>query len=157
MKLIPLNSVRSRKYFGLFAKVSDEDYDWLMQYKWSASKSGGNFYATTSTSKRIPMHRMILGLTNPKIKGDHKDRDTLNNQRSNLRKATNSQNQMNKKPCGKSKYLGVSWHKTKWKASISIAGKTMHIGLFDSEIDAALAYDNVARKAHGEFANPNFK
>jgi len=91
---------------------------------------------------------------------DHINMDPSDNRLSNLRQATKSQNGANrkKKVGSSSEYLGVGWHKRagKWKASISLGGLTSHLGLFASEEDAAIAYDNAARKAHGEFAAFNF-
>jgi hypothetical protein len=172
MKLIPLSK-------GQFAQVDDEDYDYLMQWKWYATKGYSGYYAfrpqlIEGHNKCISMHRFIM---NPieKQQTDHKNRNTLNNQRSNLRNCSHSQNQQNKKAKGVSKYLGVAWHvsknkrfrkKTKdfviykssrWIAHITTNGKQIHLGRFQNEIDAARAYDEVAKQYHGEFANLNFK
>jgi hypothetical protein len=73
-----------------------------------------------------------------------------------------SQNRWNsKKRKGKcsSKYIGVSWYTSqkKWAARIMTDGKSRFIGYFDSEIDAARAYDEAAKKYHGQFAALNFK
>lgn len=158
MKLIPLTH---RK----FAQVDDEDYDFLMQWKWYASdgRNGHSFYASRREKKNLrfmQMHRQILNLTDPQIKVDHKDGNGLNNQRSNIRPCTQSQNLANKRACGKSKYLGVSPsnRKTlKWYACIKPAGsKTISLGCFKTEEEAARAYDDAAKKHFGEFANLNF-
>lgn len=118
------------------------------------------------------MHRMIL---NPpqNLFVDHKDRNGLNNQRDNLRICTASQNQKNKIATGVSKYLGVSIHKNKhkiylkkkklyliyineyWIAHINVNGKSIHLGLFKDEIEAAKAYNKAAKKYHGDFARLN--
>mgnify|MGYP001792863193 CR=1 FL=1 len=169
MKLIPLTK-------SLFTQVDDEDYDYLMQWKWGADKSHNTCYAVTygyCNNHKIRMHRLLLKLTNPTILGDHKDRDGLNNQRFNLRVATNSQNQMNKQASGYSNYLGVYLHKNtitnmtkkgiktykylNWKATISVNKKAKHLGYFKLEEDAARAYDRAAVMYHGEYANLNFK
>lgn len=106
------------------------------------------------------MHRQILGLTDSKVQCDHKDGNSLNNQRSNLRIVTNQQNSFNMKSrigCV-SKYKGVVWDKThnKWQVRISVSGKRKHIGLFIDEVEAAKAYDTAAKKYFGEFAKLNF-
>lgn len=80
--------------------------------------------------------------------------------RSNLRvvsRCNNSQNQRSRS--GTSQYKGVCWDKNynMWQATINFNGnKKKHIGRFDNEIDAALAYDQIARKIHGEFGRYNF-
>jgi len=106
------------------------------------------------------MHREIM---NPEDNFviDHIDKDGLNNQKSNLRKATVSQNNSNRRSQvgSKSKYLGVSFYKktSKWVAFISYGGrnKNKHLGYHKTEKEAALAYNNAALKYHGEFANIN--
>jgi hypothetical protein len=160
MKKIPLSQ-------GKFTLVDDADFEWLSQWKWHAKRDTNTFYAVRNTEylidngikKRrvVQMHRQILGLTDPKIYGEHWDGDGLNNQRSNLRPATNSENQKNKKPRGTSKYLGVSWSKSsrKWISHIAINGKAKHLGLFTDEIQAALKYNEYARIHHGDFARLN--
>ena len=106
------------------------------------------------------MHRQIMNAP----KGtpiDHKDHNGLNNTRENLRLATISENARNcektKRPTS-SKYKGVCWNKKskKWQAHIHYNGISIHLGLFDSEEDAAKAYDEAAKIYHGEFAVLNF-
>lgn len=94
MKLIPLTK-------GKFAKVDDADFDWLNQWKWNACKAhNGLYYArrydySGPRRKLVLMARLILGVTDPKILTDHEDRDTLNNQRYNLRESNKSLNAIN--------------------------------------------------------------
>jgi hypothetical protein len=76
----------------------------------------------------------------------------------NVRWATDSQQVYNRrKLTGSSQHRGVSWHKAtnKWSAYIKVP-KQIHLGLFDSEIAAALAHDTAAREHFGEFALTNF-
>ncbi len=161
MRLIPLTK-------GQFAKVDDDDYDYLIQWKWySKLDRNGGYYAARSSpvkngkQKTIRMHRFLLDVNDSKLQIDHIDHDTLNNCRSNIRTATHSQNQSNRfsKNNSTSKYLGVSWSSlcNKWRSVIRKNKKDMHIGLFSNEIEAALAYDKKALELHGEFANLNFK
>lgn len=151
---------------GQVALVDDKDFNWLNQWKWHIRKgrSDKKWYATHTIRigmkyKVILMHRFILGLTDSKIQCDHKDGDSLNNQRSNLRSATNTQNQQNKKKrqyCS-SKYKGVTWCKDhqKWRVRIIIDRKPLTIGYFCEEIDAAVAYNESAKKHFKEFASLN--
>ncbi len=150
---------------GKAAVVDVEDYEWLAQWKWYAWEQGNTFYAVRNSSlkdgkrKMLFMHREILGLKAGDIWVDHCDGNGLNNMRSNLRKATRSQNSMNqKKTRGRSRFKGVVWRADiqKWQSQIRINGKHKYIGFFENEIDAAYAYDNKAINLFGEFARPNF-
>lgn len=81
---------------------------------------------------------------------------------SNCRWATRSQqmcNQRKRRDAKTSIYKGVSWcaNVSKWRTQLHQFGKTIHIGLFRSEIEAAVAYDKAAKSIYGEFANLNFK
>lgn len=153
MKKIPLTK-------GQFALVDDSDFDWLNQYKWYAIKTRNGFKA--ARLKTVLMHRVILGLRDPKILGEHRDGNGLNNQRSNLRTATKRQNEQGfiTLRAGKtSRFRGVYFHKhtNKWMARIqSGPEQSCYLGIFSDEVSAALAYDQASRKYFGEFACPNF-
>jgi hypothetical protein len=96
---------------------------------------------------------------------DHIDRDRANNRITNLRQATISQNNRNRTKILSRKsqreytsgFMGVSWHKAanKWRAQININGSRVHIGAFDSEQDAALAYNQAALKLDAEHCRQN--
>jgi hypothetical protein len=82
---------------GQFAKVDDEDYDWLNQWKWCAqyNPKTKSYYAVRSVKEGVKiMSRVIMGEPKGKLV-DHEDHDTLNNKKNNLRVATRSQNGMN--------------------------------------------------------------
>lgn len=158
MKEIILNKInaKSSNYKKYIAFVDDEDFEKVNQYEWYANKNKHTFYARTLINgKAIQMHNFIM---NGKPI-DHIDHDGLNNQKSNLRMATYSQNNMNKIPKvnGSSKFKGVTWYKegNKWLAHIGINKKQINLGYFVSEIEAAQAYNNKARELFGEFAYLN--
>lgn len=159
MKLIKLTQ-------GLVAQVDDQDLWWLTQWKWYAKvkKRRGRAlpYAERKEAKRtIIMHLAIAerhGLLEPGKEIDHIDGDGLNNQRSNLRAASPSQNQANQVPRGgTSKFKGVSWEKAKklWRADIRVNGKRVCLGRFQTEEEAAQAYNDRAVVAFGSFARLN--
>lgn len=159
MKLIQLN-IKKGNLPNAFVMVDDDDYDYLNQWNWSYCKRSVACYAVRMENKKlIYMHRQILQLSDSKTHVDHKDFNGLNNQRSNLRAVSQNQNNSHISPRKNtsSKYLGVHFNKRalKWVAQIGKGGRCQHLGQFENEIDAALAYNNAARKVHGEFANLN--
>jgi hypothetical protein len=150
---------------GCWTIVDNDVYYRLGNLKWVISGNDGGYYAIrfvktrSGKTKSVRLHREII---NPP-KGlfiDHKNNNTLDNRRANLRLATQSQNCCNrrKRRNTSSRFLGVSLDKCtgKWRAYINIKGKRIYLGWFDSEIDAASAYDRAAVKYHGEFAHLNF-
>jgi hypothetical protein len=142
------------KYFTL---VDDEDYDWLVQWRWHLSVHG--YVYRIEKRKYVFMHREIMHT--PDDKGtDHIDGLGRNNQRKNLRSCTPQQNQRNAKlrKDNKSGYKGVCFAKNlkKWRAYIRINKKLTYLGYYDSPVSAALTYDSAAQKYFGEFAHLNF-
>ena len=124
------------------------------------------YRATMVNGKLYRTHRLIFLYHHgylPKFL-DHIDGNPANNNITNLRAATFSQNQRNRKK-GKfykgkptsSIYKGVTWDKgaKKWMVQIMINDKNKYCGYFDSEIEAAKTYDKAAIEAFGEFAKIN--
>lgn len=163
MKTIPLTQ-------GKVALVDNEDYEWLMQWKWQAhnNEHRKSWYALRSVylgggrKNRINcliwMHRLILG-TPQGMETDHINGDGLDNRRCNLRVCTRSQNAANReKKRDKVGYKGVHWHKqtNKWRPRIKVNYKSISLGLFEDQEDAARAYDRAAMQHFGEFARTNF-
>lgn len=98
---------------------------------------------------RLIMERVLGRKLSRSEKVDHINGDGLDNRRSNLRVVTHAENLTNRSGWKKSssKYKGVTWFKrdSKWQAKICPKGKTIHLGYFDSEIDAAKAYNEAAK------------
>jgi len=141
---------------GEYTLISNKDFKKTIKYNYYLK----NGYAqTTSFRNRIYLHRLIMDFPKKGLEIDHKDGNRLNNQRSNLRICTRKQNQGNR-VSGKnssSKFKGVSWEKKKlkWRASMTCNKKTIYLGSFKVEEDAALAYNKMAKKYFGKFARLN--
>lgn len=138
---------------GKEAIVDDADYVLLSKHKWCALRMGRKWYAvrgiyqpSTRKIKLVQMHRVILGLTDPKIHCDHIDHNGLNNQRTNLRSCTKAQNNKNKSAHHNavSKYVGVGFTKRtgKWRATLVANGK-VYSKNFNTEREAAIGYNEL--------------
>jgi hypothetical protein len=105
--------------------------------------------------KEILFHRLLLSPPDHLVV-DHRNRNPLDNRRTNLRICTHSQNSINKKTIttGTSKYRGVSFKQAngKWQAGIRVDRKVIYLGLYNTELEAAIAYNRSAKFLHGEFA-----
>lgn len=148
---------------GFVATVDAADFDMLSHWRWYADERHGSVYAVTKVAsnglrRKLRMHR-VLALPGPSEMVDHVNGDSLDNRRANLRVCSNAENQRNRSPyLGKSStFKGVSWHEPsgKWKASIKVLGELCYLGVFDTERDAAAAYDAAAQVAFGDFARVN--
>ncbi len=163
MKEIPLTK-------GKRALIDDVDFDNVSKYKWHTVKIHGIYYAfrsitikkdkNNSFTRKVLMHRVILNAKKEQFV-DHKDGNGLNNTKENLRLCTRSQNGANSKPQKRartSKYKGVVYNKSSkhWIARAVLNKKSIYLGAFDSEVEAAKAYDKKSKELHGEFARPNF-
>lgn len=133
---------------GLVALVDAADYEWLNQWKWSAHNSCREFfYAARWSGGRkarcmVYMHRLILGATTTG-EVDHINGNRLDNRRANLRIVThqqNTQNQLTKRKGCSSRHIGV-WRRPngRWTAQITVDYRTIALGTFDTEEQAAVA------------------
>ena len=116
--------------------------------------------------KTYTIHRLVAQEFVPKPEAGHKlvvdhiDRNKLNNQVSNLRYVSYSQNNINSgKRSGitTSKYKGVSWNTRcrKWRAKLKKDRLEIYLGSYDNEVDAARAYNERAIAEFGEHAYLN--
>jgi hypothetical protein len=161
MKLIPLTR-------GLSAMVDEEDYEYLMQWKWCAVKGKHTYYGYRNgligesiDGKRhcVSIHKAILDrvISQPDGKPfiDHKDGNGLNNTKENLRYCTRQENGRNRKSWGGSKYLGVNKRSNGTYQTSIMANNRNKTKTFKTEVEAALYYNELAKIHHGEFARLN--
>lgn len=138
-------------------------------FTWSTVKQRSNLYARAflpdliQRRKAIMLHHLVMYWVHgyrrmPGREIDHIDGNGLNNKRSNLRFCTSSENKRNmKKTRGTSKYKGVYLAKNgRWVAQIRGTKIRKHLGTFNSEEEAAQAYDAAAKKEFSNFARLNF-
>lgn len=144
--------------------VDDEDYAYLSMYTWrlscGATKQSPKGYPTAKVNGvKVTMHSLILKAPEGYLV-DHKDRDVLNNRKSNLRIATPSQNAANVAPSIKSssglKGICLRKGRNKYDAQIKVCGTNIEVRGFVTEEDAAKAYDVAAAYLFGEFAWLNY-
>lgn len=135
----------------------DEDAALVLSHHWHVRtdpRSRDLYYAVTHIEgRKVRMHALILDQADV----DHINHNGLDNRRTNLRRATRSQQGANRLPGTgySSRFKGVSRERGRWRAYIRINGKRVSLGMHEDEIEAARVYDRAARNAWGEHALTN--
>jgi hypothetical protein len=151
---------------GRVAVVDDEDFKDLSRWNWCwcPNRKG---YAVRRLHLREGRGRGTVAMAREIMKApkgmmvDHKNGNTLDNRRDNLRLATHHQNQMNTglRITNTSGFKGVAWDKRgqAWRVMMNVKKKMTYLGRYRSKRTAAMIYDLWADDIFGEFANTNFK
>jgi hypothetical protein len=154
---------------GQVSIVDDMDFEYVTSFgPWYSEKNSHGYYAVRATYRRVNgelkktrlylsdvIAQRFLGELKSGFIVDHINHDSLDNTRGNLRFATQMQNRQNSRKMtkGHSKFKGVTWDssRNKWKSSVMFNGTITFLGRFDSEEEAAAAYESAAKKLFGEF------
>jgi hypothetical protein len=153
-----INIPLTGKYgFDKFVMVSPEDFEKLDGRRLCCLSSGYVIIYNKETNKAEYLHRWLNNLQKgDKAVVDHIDRNLLNCQRSNLRLGTTSDNMCNRQKniinnkCH-SKYKGVIFQHRKWTAKVIKDKKTYYLGTFNTEVEAAQAYNDKAKELHKDY------
>jgi hypothetical protein len=144
--------------------IDRRDVGLLKKYTWRIHSIKSGKYVSAKVyipgkghgrSRRIYLHREILKTA---AEVDHRNRNPLDNRRSNLRECTSSQNKMNQKlrSDNKSGFKGVSVKAGKYYvARAKHKGSEVYLGCFKTPHAAARKYDEYVRENYGDFASPN--
>ena len=143
--------IRNGEYYSLFSPC---DYELIKSINWCPDEKGR--FVTSLGRTHYKFHRVIMGLENPftklrsspSIEVDHIDRDVRNNRREILRLCSHTQNIHNRV------FKGYYWNRqrNKFHASITVSGRTIHLGFYIDESDAANPRTEAEKKYFGEFA-----
>jgi len=140
---------------GKVAIIDDEDFESVSKFRWCYDSSNG-YPVSRIKGIRVRLHRFILNDKNARYV-DHINRNKLDNRKSNLRTCNSSQNVRNR---GLNKnnttgYKGVINLNGMWRAQFSLDYKFYDLGLYNTAVEAARAYNKKAKEVHGEYAYLN--
>lgn len=161
---------------GKVTTVDDSDFEWLSQFRWSAVKGRGDSYYASRMAKiilpdggvRLTCRQMQRDILDPNmklprsIKVDHRNGDTLDNVRSNLRLSTDTGSNANRGVFKNNLtgYKGVHLHVTpkrgvRYLVTVKFNGRVYYGKPQDDPVSGAKEYNRLALKFFGEFARLN--
>lgn len=160
-----MGTVRVPLSQGKFAFIDEADVPLVEGYLWAAAeRPDGGWYAMAYDSynggkqRQLLLHRQIIQPADG-VLVDHRTGDGLDCRRCNLRETDHTGNMRNRRkqtaPTS-SRFKGVSFKQNAWEVTIRAGGRPLYLGRYTTEEAAARAYDDAARKHHGEFARLNF-
>lgn len=151
---------------GQTAIIDDEDYGKISPFQWCCHGDGyaARGYHENGKVVILKMHHAVFGKPPAGYVIDHINGNKLDNRKCNLRLVTQQQNCFNSKKriapvSGKkpSRFKGVGWreNRKKWRSRITFNGKRYYLGQYETEEEAALAYNKAAKSFFGEYAKLN--
>lgn len=140
-------------------RVINFPYTWFAKY----NHTNNEYYVVASVyhqdlqqSRPIFLHQFLMDANGKDV--DHKNNNTLDNRKSNMRiveESNNSKNRKSRNKNNKSGYRNVSFYKGKWIVQMQIDGKNKKIGSFDDVHEAGKFAEEMRQKYYGEFAGKN--
>lgn len=142
---------------GIPIFVDDADFEIFKDWRFNLNSKGYvNAYKKGNSVNQQRLARLLLN-PKPTEQVDHWNGNKQDNQRHNLRICNQSQNNYNRRKYtnSASQFKGVYRNNAKWKTSIFVDGQEIHLGTFETQHQAGLAYDLWAKDLYGEFARTN--
>lgn len=143
---------------GRVALIDDDNLQMTLPYRWYADKRKRTVYVRGRLTRDhvggVYLHSLLTG----NVETDHINGNGLDNRRQNLRLCTQSENCLNAVKKGKTKrFKGVYFdaRRGKWWSQLYIGRKSHFGGYWATELEAAVSYDELALKYHGDFARLN--
>jgi hypothetical protein len=133
--------------------IDAEDYDKVKNIRWST----GNRNRVSNVTKNIQLSRLVMDVTDPSIKVDHKFHNQLDNRKYMLRICVHQENSSNRRMRrdNTSGSKGIYAKRGKWCAEIYYNNERKHLGTFNTKEEAAQAYDMAAKEVYGTYALTN--
>jgi len=139
--------------------IDVEDFEWAIQFSWRIDRVNSRAKCKYVVRKDNKFLAILLMKPPLGMKVDHIYHRPLDNRRSQLRIITHRENNINshRQKNGSSQYRGVERGKKtgKWTVRAGPRGQRVFIGTFDTEVEAARAYNEFARRLYGSIAYQN--
>ena len=135
--------------------IDKEDYEKVKKIKWYLTGNDKNKFGYLGNTKFGRLHRFILDISDNEVVVDHRDGNTLNNRKSNLRICDQQKNCFNHKVHKRNllQQKGVSKNKSgKYVARIGVNNKVIHLGTFATIEEAVEARYKAECEIHGEYS-----
>lgn len=145
---------------GAEIQIDELDRELVEAHRWKlcrARPSALPYAYTIIARKKVRLHRLLMG-AEPGEMIDHANGDTLDNRRANLRRADHHESRANEGNLGgRSQHRGVSWSEERqlWRARLRCQGRSISLGYFVTEDEAAAAWNAEAVRQWGTFARLN--